>query len=290
MRYKVDDIIDGRYKVLGLLGQGGHGMVYRAEDLQLEAPVAIKTLHNDIASEPGFKTRMQREARAMGTLSGTSAVQIYAFNKAEDGVMYIVMEFLQGRDLEQYLRSIEAHGGLLAVTKMFELIGPIVDTLEQAHDKGIIHRDLKPQNVFVLDSFARGGVRLLDFGLAKVMKADPLTQEGMIAGSPSYIAPEVWRARPQDIDHRIDVYSLGAMIFRILAGRPPFDPKQSIDRLLLQVTRGDRPSLHSARPDLPAAIDTWVQKALAILPDDRFKSVRTMWTVLQSIAQPPPGG
>jgi len=96
MRYKVDDIIDGRYKVLGLLGQGGHGMVYRAEDLQLEAPVAIKTLHNDIASEPGFKTRMQREARAMGTLSGTSAVQIYAFNKAEDGVMYIVRSSSRG--------------------------------------------------------------------------------------------------------------------------------------------------------------------------------------------------
>ena len=192
MRYKPGDVIDGRYKVLGLLGQGGHGVVYRAEDLELGSQVAIKCLHKAIASKPEFKTRMQREARAMGSLSGTSAVQIFALNKAAEGVLYIVMELLQGRDLEAYLRETEVHGGHLAVVELFELIGPIVDTLEQAHAQGLIHRDLKPGNVFVLDSATRGRVRLLDFGLAKDMKADPLTQEGTIAGSPSYMAPEVW--------------------------------------------------------------------------------------------------
>ncbi len=283
MSYEVDHVIDGRYKVLGTLGQGGHGVVYRCEDLQLGAPVAIKCLHAEVASEPGFKTRMLREARAMGTLSGTSAVQIFAFNKADDGTMYIVMELLRGRDLERYLRELEAHGAKLAPSKLVELIGPVADTLEQAHAQGIIHRDLKPANIFVLDTFARGGVRLLDFGLAKDMKAEPLTQEGMIAGSPSYIAPEVWRGKPQEIDHRIDVYSLGAVIFRALAGQPPFDAKQTIDKLLIQVTRGQRPSLRALRPDLPVALDAWAHKALAIQRDDRFPSIASLWTTFRAV-------
>jgi eukaryotic-like serine/threonine-protein kinase len=283
MTYEVGFLIDDRYKVQGSLGQGGHGVVYQCEDQQLGAQVAIKCLHPEVASEPGFKTRMLREARAMGTLSGTSAVQIFAFNKASDGTMYIVMELLKGRDLEKYLRELEGHGGTLAPAKLLDLLGPIVDTLEQAHAQELIHRDLKPGNIFVLDSFARGGVRLLDFGLAKDMKADPLTQEGMITGSPSYIAPEVWRGKPQEIDHRIDVYSLGAVVFRALAGKPPFDPKQTIDRLLIAATRGARPSLHAIRPDLPPAIDGWVQKALAIKRDERFPTVRKLWTALRAV-------
>src|SRR5689334_1418149 len=104
MVYELGHLIDGRYKVTGSLGEGGHGVVYRCEDTQLGAQVAIKCLHADVAAEPGFKTRMLREARAMGTLSGTSAVQIFAFNKADDGTMYIVMELLRGRDFETYLR------------------------------------------------------------------------------------------------------------------------------------------------------------------------------------------
>jgi eukaryotic-like serine/threonine-protein kinase len=285
--YPIGAVIHDRYKVLGSLGKGGHGVVYKCEDLRLGSHVAVKCLHPEVAADPGFKTRMLREARAMGALSGTSAVQIFAFDETRDGTMYIVMELLRGRDLEQYLRELEAHGGQLSPKKLATLIGPVVDTLEQAHKKDLIHRDLKPGNIFVLDDFARGGVRLLDFGLAKDMKAAPLTQEGMIAGSPGYIAAEVWRGKPQEIDHRIDVYSLGAVIFRALAAKPAFDPHQTIDRVLLQVTRGPRPSLHALRPDLPVSIDEWVQKALAISRDDRFPSVRKMWNAFVSLTERP---
>lgn len=171
----VGDVIDGRYKVLEKLGEGGHGVVLKAVDETLGSLVAIKFLHESVASEPGFKTRLMREARAMGALSGTSAVQVFSFGKTKKGGMYIVMEFVAGRTLEQYLREIEAHQGRLAVSRLLELIGPIVDTLEAAHQQLIVHRDLKPGNIMVPDSLARGPVRLLDFGLAKDLTAEPLT-------------------------------------------------------------------------------------------------------------------
>jgi serine/threonine-protein kinase len=216
----------------------------------------------------------------MGALSGTSAVQVLGFSKSDQGNLYLVMEMLDGVDLETHLHRLADNGDRLSFGELVELIGPIVETLDAAHARGIIHRDLKPANIFVLSSRSRGAVRLLDFGLAKDLKATPLTMEGMIAGSPSYIAPEVWRGKPDLIDHRIDVYSLGAVIFRALAGRTPFDGKQPIDRLLIQVTRGERPSLHALRPDLPPVVDPWVQKALAISRDERFQDVRSLWTVL----------
>jgi serine/threonine-protein kinase len=192
------------------------------------------------------------------------------------------MELLQGKDLETTLRAIEAGGRTLPLDRVFALFGPIVDTLEAAHARGIIHRDLKPANLFVLEGSARGGVRLLDFGLVKVLKADPLTKEGSIPGSPSYIAPEVWRGKPQEVDHRIDVYSLGAMLFRTLAGRVPFVGQTRVD-VLLASTRGPRPSLHALRSDLSAEVDAWVARALAIAPDARYQDVRTLWSDLSAL-------
>jgi serine/threonine protein kinase len=142
---------------------------------------------------------MHREARAMGALSGTSATQIFAFNRAKQGELYIVMELLAGRDLEAYLHELERFGAAIDVRRIVTLLTPIAETLDTAHDLGIIHRDIKPGNIFVLDTMTRGGVRLLDFGLAKDLNATALTQEGMIAGSPAYIAPRsgaVARRRP----------------------------------------------------------------------------------------------
>ncbi|MCC6524795.1 MAG: serine/threonine protein kinase [Polyangiaceae bacterium] len=285
MAYDTGDIIDERYKILGPIGKGGHGTVYRAMDLELQSQVAIKFLHADIAREPGFATRMQREARAMGQLSGTSAVQVFAFNKASGGGMYLVMEYLEGTDLGRHVLSYEEHGQFMPVRELQELLEPIATTLEAAHARGIIHRDLKLANIFVLRSAGRGRVRLLDFGLVKDMKMDPLTMQGMVAGSPAYIAPEAWLGKPDLIDHRIDVYSFGVVVFRLLAGQMPFDPKQTIDKLILQVTRAPRPSLHALRPDLPARIDEWVKKALAVAPNDRFQSVQSLWQALQGVLQ-----
>src|SRR5262245_16906913 len=125
MNYKKGDIIDGRYRVEEMIGEGAHGVVYRAVDQMLGSLVAIKSMHADVAAEPGYKTRMKREARAMGALSGTSAVQVMALNKSPGGGMYLVMELLSGRDFETYLRQIEAYGSRMTLAKLLELLGPI---------------------------------------------------------------------------------------------------------------------------------------------------------------------
>ncbi len=285
--YAIGDRIDDRYKVTGLLGKGGHGVVYAAVDEMLGSKVAVKCLNADVAEDPAFKTRMHREARAMGALSGTSAAQIFAFNRARRGELYIVMELLAGRDLDAYLRELERHGAAIDIRRVVTLLSPIAETLDTAHDLGIIHRDIKPGNIFVLDNLTRGGVRLLDFGLAKDLNATALTQEGMIAGSPGYIAPEIWRGRAKNADRRIDIYSLAAVVVRSLTGAPPFDPKQPLDRFLLAVTRGPRPKLTDKRPDLPPSIDEWTAKALAAEPADRFPTVGKMWSSLRAIAELP---
>ncbi|AUX36473.1 MULTISPECIES: serine/threonine-protein kinase [Sorangium] len=326
MDHDIDDVIDGRYRLLEVVGQGGHGVVYRALDQETGTHVAVKYLKPEFSSDPALKARMRREASAMGTLSDTSATQVFAFSEAPDGTLYIVMEFLKGSDLETTLRRLEAQKQRLPLARLRELFRPIIDTLDAAHARGIVHRDLKPANIFVLDSDAsgppsspsprhesnpghaihdgppagdptraagdgapadrgaatRGCVRLLDFGLVKVMQADPLTREGAIPGSPSYIAPEVWKGRPQEIDHRIDIYSLGAVLFRALAGRVPFAGASRVD-ILLAAARGPRPSLHAFRPDLPPEVDAWVARALAVVPEERFQDVRALWSALEPL-------
>jgi eukaryotic-like serine/threonine-protein kinase len=279
MDFDIKDVIDNRFELLEMIGEGNHGVVFRAMDRESGVEVAVKCLQPEMALERGVRARMEREARAMGALSGTSAVRIIAFNETPDGGLYLTMELLRGKNLDAYLREIEAGGQRLSSAQLFDLLDPIVDTLQAAHAMGIIHRDLKPANIFVLDAAGgsgRGGVRLLDFGLAKDLKADSLTKDGAITGSPSYIAPEGWAGKPHELDHRIDVYTLGVVIFRALGGRVPFHSKKMYD-LILSVTRGPRPSLLALRPDLPAGIDQWVEKALASSRDDRFQSVRSLW-------------
>jgi serine/threonine-protein kinase len=284
MGYAIGDIIDGRYEVTAVIGKGTHGVVYRASDVALGSQVAVKCLHPEVAAEPGLKTRMMREARALGALSGTAAVQVLGMSRTNDGGMYIAMELVVGRDFSAYLREIESHGGRLSVPKLLDLLGPIADTLEAAHGLGIIHRDLKPANIMVLDSLGRGPVRLLDFGLVKDLKAEPLTVEGTITGSPSYMAPELWLGKPDSLDHRIDLYAFGAVVFRALGGKPPFEVADPIDRALLAIFRGERPSLIALRPELPAALDPWVKTALAAKRDERFSTMREAWSAFRKAA------
>lgn len=276
-------VLDDRYEIQGLIGKGGHGKVYRALDRDLAQPVAIKVLYGEVAAEREFRERMQREARAMGALAGTSAVQVMAFNKTAWGALYIVMEFLEGRDLGQHLAEVEKSGLPLPIPDVYAILEPIADTLQAANERGIIHRDVKTANVFVLDNKGRGRSRLLDFGLAKDISLDPLTKTGMVAGSPAYISPESWRGKPKPIDHRVDVYGFGVLLFRVLAMQLPFNTKVPIDELLIQVTRADRPSLHALRGDLHPSIDDWVQRALAIDREDRFHSVAAMWEFLDFV-------
>ena len=274
------DELDGRYRLISEIGRGAYGTVYRGRDLETRTEVAIKLLRQ--STDPELVTRFEREALALARLRGTSALYVHAFGRSPSGAVYIVMELLRGKDLEQFLVEAEALGGRLKPANMLELLRPVAATLEAAHARNIVHRDLKPSNIFVIDSDAGGGVRLMDFGLVKLLGADSLTSEGMVAGTPSYIAPECWSGAPKILDHRIDLYSLGVLVFRCLGGQVPYSTKNILE-LCRWAQQGERPSLRVLRPKLPASIDDWVQKALAIAAGDRFQTVRAMWTSLEAV-------
>ncbi|MBW2526578.1 MAG: serine/threonine protein kinase [Deltaproteobacteria bacterium] len=286
MAHKPGDVIDDRYEILGKVGVGGHGTVYRARDRDLDGIVALKVLHGSFARSAAFTKRMQREARAMGKLAGTCAAQIMGFHKGPDGGAYLVMEYLDGEDLNHHLIRVEQDGGRLPIADVLDILGPIASTLEAGHVRGVIHRDVKLGNIFLLRNRARGRVRLLDYGLVKDLKASLITMPGTVPGSPAYIAPEAWRGDPDEINHRVDVYSLGVVVFRVVGGSFPFAPNRPVHEVIEEVTEGPRPSLAALRSDLDPRIDEWVDKALAIAPDERFQSVQALWFVLQDLLAP----
>lgn len=279
MGYAPGTEIQHRYRILAKIGSGAHGAVYRARDLETRDEVALKFLGSGMGLDPELNRRLEREAQAMAKLRGTHAVHVHNIRLNDDGMTYIVMEMLSGADLEKFLSQAEAKGGRIKKGHLLQLLRPVADTLEAAHGQGIIHRDLKPANIFVLNN---GGVRLLDFGLVKVLGAKALTADGVVAGSPSYIAPESWKGKPSELDHRIDIYSFGVVVFRALSGKVPA-PKGGMLAIYEWALRGERPSLAALRRSLPRSIDFWVEKSLAPDPEDRFQSVRAQMTALESL-------
>lgn len=282
MAYKPGDVISNRYRILERLGAGAHGVVYRARDLETRGELALKFLGDGKGLDPELCRRMEREAQAMARLRGTSAVYVHGIAHAQDGMLYVAMEMLYGKDFEDYLQEAEKVGGRIKAARLLEVLRPVASTLDQAHRQGIIHRDLKPSNVFIVDPDKGGGVRLLDFGLAKLLDATTMTADGMIAGTPSYIAPEAWRGTSKGLDHRIDVYSFGVIVFRALSGKLP-PPSSDLLEICRWAMTGERPSLHALRSSLPAAIDAWIQQALAIFPSERFQSIAEAFTRLEAI-------
>jgi serine/threonine-protein kinase len=285
MSNPIGQLIGGRWRLEATIGRGGHSVIYRARDLRGGPPVAVKVLHENVAGDPEYTVRMVREQRAMAALAGTAAVRVHGLTATPDGALCLVMELLVGKDLDDRLAEIEAAEQRMQVAELVRIMTPVIETLDAAHDAEIVHRDLKPGNIYVIDEARGGGVRLLDFGLAKIKRAQPLTREGFIIGSPSYIAPEVWLGDVSQLDHRVDVYSLGAIVFRALAGRVPFDAP-TIRGKLEMATRAERPSLHQLRPDLPLQVDQWVRQVLSIDPERRFHRVRGMWNALLATLEP----
>jgi eukaryotic-like serine/threonine-protein kinase len=283
----VGETIAGRYELLQVVARGGHGLVWRARDNRTGETVALKMLTDVAAQDPELVERLRREQLMLKELAGTDAVQVRDLCASASGKLCLVMELLDGIDLEQCLASLEQNQQPMPIVELVRLLSPIVTTLEHAHARGIVHRDLKPANIFLVAMRAGGGVRLLDFGLARMRSSSPLTAAGSIMGSPSYIAPEVWQGRPERLDRRVDVYSLGIIIFRALTGRLPFGG-QSLQEKFLQATTAARPSLVALRPDMPADMDAWVAQVLAIDPESRFNSVRAAWNALLGVLRIPP--
>lgn len=276
----VGERVAGRYALHSEIGRGGHGVVFAAIDEHTGQRVAVKVLNYDLADNDQYVLRLWREAESLAALMGSSVVQVHEFDTDPRGFVYLVMEFLQGEPLDVHLYDREAFGHRMSPSEVIEVLDPVAHALALAHQKGIIHRDIKPPNIFLVDRQLGGGTRLMDFGLAKTADFEEITDSGMIAGSPSYIAPEIWHSEP--FDHRCDVYSFGAVIFRALAGRPPFEAPSTLD-LYRVATRAERPRLTSFRPDLTPMFDTWVQHALAISLHHRYPSIERLWLDFQHV-------
>jgi eukaryotic-like serine/threonine-protein kinase len=277
---KSGDKLDNRYLLGREIGRGGHGMVFAAEDTTTGEQVAVKILHQNIAEDPQYAVRLGREAQSLRMLWGESVVRVHGFGHDARGSVYMVMELLLGETLSEHLSDVEAFGDRMSAFEVLRCLDPIARALHTAHSKGLIHRDVKPANIFCIFAEFGGGVRLMDFGLVKIAGAEQLTQAGMVAGSPSYVAPEMWLG--QSFDHRIDVYSLGAVVFRCLAGQVPFSAPSPLD-LFLKATKDPRPRLTAFRQDLHGDIDGWVARALAVERDKRYPYVSTMWNDLLRI-------
>ncbi|HVU01607.1 MAG TPA: serine/threonine-protein kinase [Polyangiaceae bacterium] len=276
-------VVADRYRLMEVIGKGGHGLVYRGVERSSDREVAVKVLMSDLPQYPELEARLEREHEALVALEGTAALRVFGLHR-QHGSAYLVTELLRGQDFDHYLSDIESQGERMNLRSLVEFIDPIVTTLEAAHDRGILHRDLKPGNIFILGRGTAGGVRLLDFGLSRLESSRPLTQDGIIIGSPSYIAPEVWEGNPRGLDHRADVYSLGAILYRAMAGEVPF-PVTGLAEKARAAKTAPRPSLRQKRPELPEGIDAWVGQALAVDRERRFHRARAMWSALREIVR-----
>ncbi len=263
-------LVAHRYEVGEVVGRGGYGTVCRGIDRVTCSTVAIKLLSAEASKDPDVVERMLREQQALLALEGTSAVATVELCRLDGGAPCLVMEWLEGRDLELVMSEREAQGQLGELTELVTILSPITSTLERAHDLGLFHRDIKPANLFHTPS-GRLPARLLDFGLSRMKSAAPITASGMVMGSPSYIAPETWAGDSRALDGRADLFSLAVIVFRWLTGKLPFDAPDLIAKMTA-VTSGPRPSVLALRPDLPPRIDEWMNRALAVDREMRFQT------------------
>ena len=267
-------VIAQRYDVLAVIGRGGQGTVYRAFDRWTQRNVAVKVLGANAARDATVLERLMREQQAMQALRGTAAVEVFDTCRHHGGEICLVMELLTGEDLDQHLDELAQRNRRMSLTRIVHIVEPIVSTLETAHACGIVHRDLKPANIFLHQG---GSVRLLDFGLARLKSAVPLTAAGAVVGSPSFMAPEAWSGLSDFLDERADVYSLGVILFLMMTGQLPFSGASLQDKYL-SATTGHRASLLQLRPDLPRRIEEWASLALARDRDQRFQNVSALWS------------
>ena len=277
----VGAVVGERYRILARIGSGGMGAVYRVEHVQIGKVAAMKLLHGELSRDQSMVRRFNREARAVSRLTSPHTVSVFDYGRSA-GLVYIVMELLTGVDLSKVLRD-EHH---LSAQRVATMVEQVALSLMEAHSLGIIHRDLKPQNIFLLDKPAgEDRVKVLDFGLAKLAEVRDEsmsveeTQAGVVMGTPHYMSPEQIRDRP--VDHRADIYSLGAVAYRLLTGDPPFQHKTPLGVLHMHLNE-EVPSLASFDSQL-APLDRVIQRAMAKRPSDRYESVGDFAAHLSSV-------
>jgi serine/threonine protein kinase len=282
MRPSPNDVIGGKYRITRLIGDGGMGAVYEARHEVLGSPVALKFLHAELAKRPGLATRFLQEARVSASIQSPHVTRVTDVDRTADGSPYLVMELLAGESLQDLLdRELK-----LDRDRSLDFALQILCGLEAAHALGVVHRDLKPDNVFITPSAGGPVLKLLDFGIAKLREANEykkgLTRPGAVMGTPEYMAPEQLYAADQ-VDHRADIYSLGAILYEMLSGERPADGDDA-PSIIAQVAQGHVKSLDEHVADLAPALVAAVHRALAPNREDRFGSAHEFRAALAPLA------
>jgi serine/threonine-protein kinase len=282
---EIGDVLAKKYVLERLVGEGGTGVVVAARHLQLERPVAIKFLRAALAVEE-VRTRFEREARAIAQIESEHVVLVLDVSAVENESPYMVMEYLEGRDLARVLKD----DGALGIRDSVDCMLQVCQVLEAAHERGIIHRDIKPANLF-LTRREDGGphIKVVDFGISKI--TDPkLTAGGpkdmtgafSVLGSPRYMAPEQLR-NARDVDARADLWSVGAVLYQLVTGQPPFDGDNNV-QTSIAVLSNEAPLLREAAPHAPPALEAIVNKCLTKDRNGRFASASALSEALRPFA------
>ncbi len=273
----------GHYRIVEKIGEGGMGEVYRARDERLDRDVAIKVLPEEVASDPDRLKRFQREAKAVASLSHPNILEIFDFD-TDGGITFSVTELLEGRTLRELLQKEDRP---LPWRRVREIAVAVVDGLDAAHEKGVVHRDIKPSNIFLC---ADGRVKILDFGLAATREVvdgeaetrsidAPLTREGTVMGTVGYMSPEQAAGRP--VDSRSDLFSLGSVLYEMLAGRRPFGGG-SVAGALAALLRDDPPPLEGVDPKIAQIVGKCLEKDVG----ERFQSAGELRSAIAAGAAP----
>lgn len=274
MSLEIGDRIDGKYEIVRLLGEGGMGAVYEGLNTRIHRRVAIKVLHAAVASNDEAMKRFEREAQAAGRIGSEHIVEVLDLGDLPGGERYMVMEFLEGEPLSARIAR-----GRMAPREIAPLIANMLAGIEAAHRAGIIHRDLKPDNVFLL---SRGDfVKIVDFGISKfnAMGSEfSMTRTGAVMGTPYYMAPEQAKGG-KDVDHRVDVYAAGVILYQAVVGAVPFDAG-TFNELLFKIVLETPPSISKVVPDIDPAFVAIVERAMARDLSERYASAAELQAAL----------
>jgi serine/threonine-protein kinase len=264
-------VLAAKYRIDEKIDEGGMGCVYRATHVLMEKVVAVKVLHPALAADDKIVARFTREARAASRISHPHAINVTDFGESENGIVYLVMEYLRGRTLKDIVRS----DGPMPLARVVEIVRQVSGALEAAHAEGVVHRDLKSDNI-MLEEASGGGdwAKVLDFGIAKIQEPldkpdEGLTAPNLIIGTPQYMSPEQC-SQASDIDTRSDIYSFGVILFEMLVGHVPFTG-DSPTAIMMKHLQEPPPSILDERKDLPAGLGRVITRALAKRPEDRFQ-------------------
>jgi serine/threonine-protein kinase len=277
----------GKYRIEARLNEGGMGTVYRATHVLMEKTVAIKVLRPALAADEKIVARFSREARAASRISHPNAISVTDFGEDENGIVFLVMEFLSGRTLKCLIRD----EGPLPLPRVVEIIRQVGDALNAAHQQGVVHRDLKSDNIMLIDTMAGDHAKVLDFGIAKINEPEGvrdagLTAPNLVIGTPQYMSPEQC-SQEGEIDARSDIYSLGVILYETLVGHVPFTA-DSPTMVMMKHLQEPVPSVLDERSDVPPQVGRVIARAMAKLPVNRYQTVAELiedLTIASGLAQ-----